>query len=253
MNLAPIIFATLVISAFAAMPLKPDDALTGLLDEEPATPNKMKPAPKTDIVKTLMKKKKNVPKTSLIDAFLDTKSKAGCVDCTGRARASDEEAPGMSGKEGMSFCYRHDKDDNTTTAADCDGYWGGSVDSPTYGTEYYACELGIKEKTGRYGCVNSAEQCCLDSNGEFSSTAARAGTFTLIGDLTDCPQGDLKSNSNHGTTLTLEQCEEACRQEPDCLVVTMRPSDSRCLLKTDCNSQMPMNDRISYAFTPAAL
>merc|ERR1712070_1176731 len=86
MNLAPIIFATLVVSAFAAMPLKPDDALTGLLDEEPATPNKMKPAP-----------------TSLIDAFLDTKSKTGCVNCYGRERASDEEASGMSGRSGCRF------------------------------------------------------------------------------------------------------------------------------------------------------
>jgi hypothetical protein len=165
MNLAPIIFATLVISAFAAMPLKPDDALTGLLDEEPATPNKMKPAG-----------------TSLIDAFLDTKSKAGCVDCTGRARASDEEASGMSGKVGMSFCYRHDGADNTTTAADCAGYWGGSVNSPVYGTEYYACELGIKEKTGRYGCLNSPGQCCLDSNGDFTASSttilATAGSLT---------------------------------------------------------------------------
>jgi hypothetical protein len=60
MNLAPIIFATLVISAFAAMPLKPDDALTGLLDEEPAT-------------KEVPNFAKGTKGASLIDAFLDTK------------------------------------------------------------------------------------------------------------------------------------------------------------------------------------
>jgi hypothetical protein len=169
MNLAPIIFATLVMSAFAAMPLKPDDALTGLLDEEPAALNNTKPAPKTDIVKTLMKKKKNVPKASLIDAFLDTKSKAGCVDCTGRERASIESDTtgndnGVS-QEGMSFCYRKDGDLDDDPNA-CNSYWGGSVDNPTYGTEYYACELGVKAKTGRDGCINGPE-CCLDSDGGF--------------------------------------------------------------------------------------
>merc|ERR1719440_403342 len=167
--------------AFAAMPLKPDDALTGLLDEEPAALNNTKPAPKTDIVKTLMKKKRNVPKASLIDAFLDTKSKAGCVDCTGRERASTEtdtegNINGVS-QEGMSYCYRKDEDlagnESVGSASVCDGYWGGSVDNPTYGTAYYACEFGSKTKTKngvevtRTGCVESAEQCCLGADGGF--------------------------------------------------------------------------------------
>merc|ERR1719181_1772510 len=164
MNLAPIIFATLVMSAFAAMPLKPDDALAGLLDEEPATP-------KTTLKNTPM----TTSKTSLIDAFLDTKSKAGCVDCTGRDRASDESGQGnINGVDqtGMSYCYRKDGD-LASNASVCDGYWGGSVNNPTYGTAYYACEFGSKTKTKdgvevtRTGCVNSAEQCCVDTDGGF--------------------------------------------------------------------------------------
>merc|ERR1711871_919438 len=193
MNLAPIIFATLVISAFAAMPLKPDDALTGLLDQEPVTP---KNTPMT------------TPKTSQIDAFLDIKSKAGCVDCTGRERASTEtdtegNINGVS-QEGMSYCYRKDGDlagnESVGSASVCDGYWGGSVDDPTYGTAYYACEFGSKTKTKngvevtRTGCVDSAEQCCLDANGDFAAPT----TAPTTGPTNVCTEsGVIGCNNEH--------------------------------------------------------
>jgi hypothetical protein len=80
----------------------------------------------------------------------------------------------------MSYCYRKDgelaDDAAVGEATACDGYWGGSVDNPTYGTAYYACEFGVKTKikngvsVDRSGCVNSAEQCCLGADGAFVST-----------------------------------------------------------------------------------
>merc|ERR1712070_1314185 len=191
MNLAPIIFATLVMSAFAAMPLKPDDALTGLLDEEPATP---KTTPKNTPMTTPM----TTPRTSLIDAFLDTKSKAGCVDCTGRERASDESGKGnINGVDqtGMSYCYRKDGDLANDPNV-CDGYWGGSVDNPTYGTAYYACELGVKTKNGidRNGCINGPE-CCLDANGDFAAPT----TAPTTGPTNVCTESGVNVGGADGT------------------------------------------------------
>jgi hypothetical protein len=208
MNLAPIIFATLVMSAFAAMPLKPDDALTGLLDEEPATP---KTTPKNTPMTTPM----TTPKTSLIDAFLDTKSKAGCVDCTGRERASDESGKGnINGVDqtGMSYCYRKDGDLANDPNV-CDGYWGGSVDNPTYGTAYYACEFGVKTKNGvdREGCVNSAQQCCLDSNGDFASCAWE--TLSSIPDGMTCSLGE---RVGAWTVASLTECQQLCEADVSC-------------------------------------
>merc|ERR1712070_515186 len=116
--------------------------------------------------------------------------------------------------------------------ADCAGYWGGSIDSPEYGTEYFACELGIKEKTGRFGCLNSPQQCCLDSNGDFadgSSTEilATEGVLTapmqIEGDYIVVPNG----NGNDLTGGLGGEAAFTVRATTDCMLVNVRMAPRR--------------------------
>ena len=137
MNLAPIIFATLVISAFAAMPLKPDGKPDSLRASQEAElleilSGDFAKASGDGLTVTSLKS----PYDAIVYATQYPTHSSLCIDglacecisCAGRTVASVEST-------GQSYCYRRDGELQNTgdIAADqvantdvCDKYWGGS-------------------------------------------------------------------------------------------------------------------------------
>jgi hypothetical protein len=142
MNLAPIIFAALAISAFAAMPLDPDESLTSLLDTD------------------LKAKKENALQTR-------AKTTTTCAHCAGLKRAS-----GLEGSD--SECHDNPASetalegsyDITADQMSCANYYAFTSD---WG--YFPCAWGENPNTLVPKCkADTTANCCQDSEGTFTST-----------------------------------------------------------------------------------